>query len=160
MVEYTWQGRIYTRPDTEPPQIRDSDALHPVFGAPLAAYLEQANKVLTHVLIRPSETIRSVERQAWLFAQGRDPTMIAQGFRRQVTWTLDSMHLYGLAADLVMIRRSNNQAIWETTSWQWLYRVVPPTDFGLTSLAPTEWVHLEHICAKELIKKGIYSRGR
>lgn len=160
MVEYTYDGKTYTRPDKEPKASREMDGLHPVVRYPLEAYLARANALLTYVDIYPSETLRTVERQAWLFALGRDPALIAQGHRRARTWTFDSKHLVGLAADLVMVRKGTKEALWDETSWQWLYQTVPPESYGLRGLNPREWVHLEHLASDVLVQLGASYKPR
>ncbi len=127
-------------PPASPPVNRSMDDLAPLFYAPLEAWLLEASAKVQHVQFRVTETRRTLERQKWLYAQGReDPHRHSP----VVTWTLDSRHRWGLAADLAMIRRSTGEAIWEVSSWEWLYRVVPPVDYGLRHLGPKEWLHLE-----------------
>jgi len=53
-----------------------------------------------------------------------------------------------------MIRRSTGEAIWEVSSWSWLYRFVPPEPYGLKHLGPTEWVHLELYLADSAIRSA------
>lgn len=127
-------------PPHSPPVDRSLDSLAPLFRIPLEAWLDAARAKVQHVEFRVTETRRTAERQHWLYAQGRE-----EPFKKapMVTWTRDSRHRWGLAADLAMIRKATGEAIWEVSSWSWLYRVVPPHEFGLRHLAPKEWVHLE-----------------
>lgn len=132
-------------PPASPPINPSLDDLAPIFLAPLEAWLAEARSQVEHVEFRVTETRRTEARQRWLYAQGREDP-----YRKSpvLTWTLDSRHRWGLAADLAMIRRDENgkptgPAIWEISSWQWLYRVCPPQEWGLRHLGPTEWVHLE-----------------
>lgn len=134
-----------------PPINRELGHLAPAFRVPFTAWLVAAESLLTHVEFRVTEGRRTKARQEWLYAQGRqEPFMGAP----RVTWTLDSRHRWGLAVDIAMIRRSTGEAIWEITSWEYLYRVVPLAPYGLTTLAPTEWVHIEHLLSDELIARA------
>ncbi len=133
-----------------PPIDRSLESLAPIFKAPLLAWLEEASDTVRHVDFRITETGRSEARQRWLYAQGRQSP---HRENRVVTWTLDSRHRWGLAADLAMIRKDTGQAIWTISSWEWLYRVVPPEVFGLRHLGPQEWVHLEYRYANEAIRE-------
>lgn len=103
-------------------------------------WLDAATRRLPHIEMRVTETRRTLARQEWLYAQGREEPYLGSP---RVTWTLDSRHRWGLAADLAMIRRSTGEAVWEIPSWQHLYNVVPLAPFGLTHIAPREWVHVE-----------------
>ena len=134
-----------------PPVQRSLDALHPLFRPGLEAWLAEAARHVPHVEFRVTETTRTLARQEWLFAQGRTPP---HERNPRVTWTLDSRHRWGLAADVAMIRKATREAIWEVSSWAWLYRTVPPEPFGLRHLAPKEWVHLEYRYADEAIEEA------
>ena len=116
-----------------PPVDRALDNLHPLFRAALDAWLIEATTRVRHVDFRVTETRRTLQRQQWLYAQGRTPP---HDRSPTVTWTLDSRHRWGLAADIAMIRRDTGAAIWEVSSWAWLYRTVPPEPFGLRHVAP------------------------
>ena len=137
---------------TSPPIDRSLDGLHPLFRAALAAWLAEAADQVRHVDFRVTEGRRTLDRQRWLYAQGRTPP---HDRSPTVTWTLDSRHRWGLAADVAMIRRASGAAIWEVSSWDWLYRTVPPEPFGLRHLAPKEWVHLEFRYAEEAIAEAV-----
>ena len=134
-----------------PPIQRSLDALHPIFRHSLKAWLDEVEARVPHVEMRVTETRRTHARQAWLYSQGRSgqyadaPT---------VTWTMDSRHRWGLAADLAMIRKATGAAIWEISSWQWLYRTVNPADFNMRHIAPLEWLHLEHRYADWVIQEA------
>jgi hypothetical protein len=128
---------------------RRLETLAPIFRYPFEAWLADARRTVSHVTFKVTETRRTLERQRWLYAQGReDPYLTVP----EVTWTMDSRHRWGLAADIAMIRKSTGEAIWEISSWQWLYRVVPPEVYGLAHLGPREWVHLEYRYADEAIR--------
>lgn len=134
-----------------PPINKNIGDLAPIFRVPFLSWLAAAEERVQHVQFRVTETRRTLQRQQWLYAQGRqEPFMNAP----QVTWTLDSYHRWGLAADLAMIRRDTGQAIWEVSSWQWLYRVVPLEPFGLRHIGPREWVHVELLFAQEAIEQA------
>lgn len=135
---------------SNPPRInRELADLAPAFRIPFLAWLAAAESVLTHVEFRVTETRRAKERQAWLYAQGRQAPFLGAPQR---TWTMDSRHRWGLAVDIAMIRKATGEAIWEISSWKHLYRVVPLEPYGLKTLAPTEWVHIEHLLSDELIE--------
>lgn len=75
--------------------------------------------------------------------------------RPKRTWTLDSRHRWGLAADLAMIRRETGEAVWAQASWRWLYEVAPPGRYGLRHLGGVgDWVHVEFGCADALIEEA------
>jgi hypothetical protein len=158
MKTYTYQGKRYTRPDKEPRKNSDVSKLHKVFFLPLEGWLKEVNRIVNHVVIDVSEGIRTKERQLWLFSVNRDKTNTTPD-GKHVTWTLDSNHFYGLAADLRMIRKSTGEAIWGEESWEHVYKTVPLREFGLVTLAPAEFVHVEHIAAKNLIANGIIAKG-
>ena len=134
-----------------PPINREVRDLAPVFRVPFLAWLAAAEATLPHVQFRVTEGRRTRARQEWLFAQGREEPF--KGAPR-VTWTTDSKHRWGLAVGIAMIRRSTGEAIWEVSSWKHLYKVEPLEPFGLTHLAPLEWVHIEHLLADELIERA------
>ena len=130
---------------------RSLASLHPIFRVAFLAWLDVVGKVVPHVEFRVTETGRTVERQRWLFAQGRTPP---HDRNPAVTWTMDSRHRWGLAADIAMIRRATGEAIWEISSWRWVYDRVPVEWFGLRHLGPLEWVHIEYRYANEAIAEA------
>lgn len=88
-----------------PPQDRSLDHLHPLFRDPLERWLAAARAAGFRVQVY--ETHRTPTRQAYLYSLGRTrPGHV-------VTYTLDSSHLYGVAADLMVLDR-RGQADW---SW-------------------------------------------
>lgn len=133
-------GVEYKVPHMEPLASRDLSQLDPRFLYPFRAWLARATEVVAHVDFHVSDTRRTLERQIWLYAQGRVPPWDRGP---EVTWTLDSAHRYGIAADIFMVRKSTGDAIWEVSSYQWLYRVVPLKDYGLEHIGPAEWVHIQ-----------------
>lgn len=133
----------------EPPADRSLSSLAPLFRVPFLAWLEHVSSQVTHVEFIVTETRRSLDRQRWLYAQGREDPFRN---RPERTWTLDSRHRWGLAADLAMMRKETGELIWEVSSWAWLYRVYPLEPYGLRSLAPREWVHVELYFADAAIR--------
>lgn len=132
-------------------QNRDPNSLAPIFKHSLEAWMQAAQEHAEHVEIFITEARRTKERQAYLYAQGRqEPYLNAP----KVTWTMDSRHRWGLAADVAMKRKDTNELIWTPTSWKWLYRVCPPEHYGLKHLAPLEWVHLELYFSDEAIENA------
>ena len=134
-----------------PPVNSELGDLAPVCRIPLLSWLIAVETAVPHVTMRVTETRRTGARQSWLFKQGREaPIQNAP----KVTWTLDSRHRWGLAADLAMIRNATGVAIWEVSSWQWLYKQVPLEPYGLTHIGPREWVHIERLLSDELIAQA------
>jgi hypothetical protein len=83
-------GRVNTHGVT-----RDMAPLSPEFRERLQRVMERMKQEFGHD-VTVVETVRSPERQAALFAQGRStPGPV-------VTWTLDSKHAHGRAADLMV----------------------------------------------------------
>lgn len=132
-------------------QNRDPNSLSPIFKPLLEEWIKAAQEHAKHVEIFITEARRTKERQAYLYAQGREEPYLHSP---TVTWTMDSRHRWGLAADVAMKRRDTGELIWTPTSWEWLYRVCPPEHYGLRHLAPTEWVHLEYYYSDEAIKNA------
>ena len=132
----------------EPKQDRDVTALPPIMRAPVVAWLAAVQKRVPHVEFRVAEALRTKERQAWLYAQGRREPYLDSP---EVTWTMQSKHRWGLALDWFMVRPSG-QVIWEVSSFKWIYKVVPPEPYGLRNIAPAEWMHVEHVFADEIIE--------
>lgn len=126
---------------------RDLSTLHPVFRLPLEAWLERAQGEAQHVRLFVTEARRTLGRQKHLYASGRTRDGPI------VTNTLDSRHRWGLAADLAM-QRPTGELVWAEDSWAWLYKVAPPARFGLRSLDPFEWVHLEFRYSDEAISEA------
>lgn len=129
----------------EPPKNNRLEDLHPDFRAKLERWLAQARATFPQFHIRVGETRRTAERQAWLYASGRSrkgPIL---------TYTLDSNHRWGLAADLVITRKLTPwKAEWDWRVWQAVYKAVPPESYGLRTL-DFEMVHLEAANARQLI---------
>lgn len=134
---------------SEPPVNKDMNALYPAFRAGLEAWLAEVAVKVPHVAMRTSETLRTLERQEWLYAQGREAPYLDAP---EVTWTMESRHRWGLAADLVMIRRATGEAIWTPSSWAWVYKQTVPERFGIRNIIPKEYVHVEYWWADEAIK--------
>lgn len=138
------------RERVEPERVEGLDALAPVFRAPFEAWLIEVRKRVRHVDFQVIETLRTRERQAWLYAQGREEPYLD---RPEVTWTMDSRHRWGLAADWIMVRPSG-EVVWSVSSYRWVYKVVPPEPFGIRHIAPAEWMHVEHVFADDLIEEA------
>jgi len=119
---------------TEPPQQRDLNLLKPNFRERLERWLTAARAAAAPLTIGIHETLRTPERQAWLWAQGRTRP------GPKVTWTQHSKHQDGLAADFHLIK--NGAAVWDAPIYEALHRAVPPENFGLRTL-PGDLVHLE-----------------
>lgn len=133
-----------------PPIERRLDTLAPIFREPFEGWLTAAQTRVTHVTFRVTETRRTLERQQHLYAQGRQPPFEKSPV---VTWTLESRHRWGIAADFVMIRNDTKEPIWGGSSYEWLYRLVPPEHFGLAHLGSVgDWLHLELFYADAAVR--------
>jgi hypothetical protein len=85
--------------------VRDIEALAPAFRARLDRVIERMRDEHGHD-VQVIETVRSTERQDHLFAQGRTrPGAV-------VTWTRDSAHLSGEAADVLVDGQWQNPQGW------------------------------------------------
>lgn len=116
---------------------RDLGSLSPIMLYPFREWRAAAQAWVPHVKLRVSEARRSAERQAFLWAQGRQPPYLG---KPKVTWERESLHQWGLAVDWFVER--DGVAVWDRASYEHIYRLVPPEDFGLRSFA-TDLVHLE-----------------
>lgn len=77
------------------------------------------------------ETFRTAERQAYLFAQGRTRAGAV------ITYTLDSSHEYGMAADWVPLRLMGGRWVqdWSHETYAAIYAAVPPGRYGLETFS-------------------------
>ena len=132
-----YKGTPYPLPPFEPPQDRNPEGLHPIFRAQLEAFVKEVQPHLRHALeLRIGECRRTLERQTWLYGQGR-----VNGERVR-SWTMDSRHRYGLAADLILVdlgddltSTADDTADWSQTLWREMYAAVPPEIFGLSTIS-------------------------
>jgi peptidoglycan L-alanyl-D-glutamate endopeptidase CwlK len=109
----------------EPAQDKNLDHLHPLFRTPFDQWLAHARGLGFKILVY--ETFRTPARQKYLYSIGR--TVAPLG--RFVTYTLDSCHRYGIAADLVCLN-ANGTANWN--GYDKLYKAAPPSAYGLELL--------------------------
>lgn len=123
-------------PAREPKANNDRKNLHPEFGKRLELFLADAKKKGFRVLVY--ECYRLPDRQAWLWSYGR---LAPNKAKPKVTWTLDSLHRYGLAADLVTLK-PNGAADWSHAAFDRLYAACPPAKYGL-ELVAGEKPHLQ-----------------
>lgn len=132
---------------SEPAQNRDLGSLAPVLLYPFLAWRAAVLDQLPHITIEAHETRRTYERQLWLYRQGRIEPYLDKPV---VTWTLDSLHRWGLGVDWHFVRKSQpGVAVWDTASYEYIYRLVPPGMFGLKCL-PGDLVHLEPVFARQM----------
>lgn len=100
--------------------------------------------------IKVFESLRTRERQAYLYGQGRTPDQCkAAGLKlfnewsnpdgKIVTWTMDSKHLSGKAIDVVFVDDKGNPS-W-SGDWKKLIAIAKP--LGLKSLYPIESCHFQ-----------------
>ncbi len=133
----------------EPAQNRDPAKLHPEFLKRLNRYIAAVNVALPKYKLTIGEGRRTLARQRWLWSLGR--TWWTRKFRI-VTWTLNSMHRWGLANDLVLTEKNKPAiAIWNTEVWAQIYAVVPPSKYGLETLVPFEYNHMQIRDAEHVI---------
>jgi hypothetical protein len=147
-TELWHDGVLYQVPIIEPPSYRRLDTSDSDFASRFTSYLGALSKEIKHVEFKISDGRRNLTRQLWLYAQGR---VAPFKHRPIISWTLDSRHRWGLAADIFMVRKDTKEIIWKNTSYAWVYSKIPPRDFGLTDILPKEYVHLEHVSASILI---------
>lgn len=132
-------------------QNRDLNDLRQIFRTPLEQWAAAARAWGrprgTDIYIY--ETHRTAARQAQLYAWGRtlrNPNTPAKvpGLGAPVTFTLDSAHEYGVAADWVplVLRNGTWNQDWSHETYDAIYRAVPPARFGLEIL-PWEKPHLQ-----------------
>jgi hypothetical protein len=146
---FVLDGLVYQYPLAEPLENRDLTLLHPAFRLALEAYLAYANSVFS-LEVRSGEGRRTVERQAYLYAQSRFEPF--QGARRKSN-TMDSRHRYGVANDLILIDQYG-AAVWDDAVWESLHDLVPSRWFGLKDIRPFELRHVELVEADDLIARG------
>lgn len=102
-------------------QCRDIGKLHPLAQVQLKRAIKEMKAKGVNPLV--VETLRTVERQHFLYGQGRTsaqctskgvPAKYAQPSLKQCTWTLNSIHIKGMAVDIVPQRSVNGKmtAIW------------------------------------------------
>ncbi len=107
--------------------IMSTDALDQDFSARLDRVIDRMAQAGHSVEVR--ETVRTPERQAALYAQGRTATGPV------VTWTLDSRHLEGKAADVVVDGRTSG------AGYDLLHAIA--SEEGLRTLGAKDPGHLE-----------------
>ena len=102
-------------------QCRDIKKLSPLVRVQLNLALADLRKQGVNPLV--VETLRTKERQYYLYGQGRTakeckakcvPDKYAKPSAKKVTWTLNSIHITGFAVDVVPQRKVNGKmtAIW------------------------------------------------
>jgi hypothetical protein len=123
---------------------RDMDKLHPVFREKIEPWLEAVRKQFTQYDILVTEVFRSKERQQHLYNQGRTTPGAV------VTWTLQSVHEFGMAIDWVPTQ--NDQPLYDVELYQRIYAAVPPARYGLETLAPREYPHVQIVGGQEYAK--------
>lgn len=144
-------GATLAVPATEPPQNRERGLLFEPFRTVLEAFVAYANTRPIGVTLHIGECRRELARQVWLYAQGRVNS------ERTRSWTLDSRHRWGLAADLYATDE-NGTALWDMETWARIYELAPPELFGLKTI-PQERVHVEAISADVVITNAVLFRA-
>ncbi len=123
------------------------ELLTPEMQKRVRVFLQKAAEAGMHV--RVFESLRTRERQAWLYGQGRTAWQcLKAGLRlsswanptgKVVTWTMQSKHLEGKAIDMVFIDAQGNST-W-TGDWDKLISIGKQA--GLDSLCPREMSHFQ-----------------
>lgn len=119
-------------------RITSTEELYLEFAERLQRWLLQASVEFPQFIFRITETRRTLQRQKYLYSIGRT----RQPLGKVVTYTLDSMHRYGLAADIAIIRKASKQAVWDWPVWERVYLAVPPQKYGIERLR-WEMPHLQ-----------------
>ena len=102
-------------------QVRDLNLLNQEFRGRLERWLAAVRASGLSVMVL--ETHRTRARQEYLYAQGRTrPGNV-------VTWTLDSLHRRGLAADVVPT--PGGVISWSVADYKRLHEAAPPEMYGL-----------------------------
>jgi peptidoglycan L-alanyl-D-glutamate endopeptidase CwlK len=132
------------------PENRNPASLAPAFRRRLDRWIVQAEAEFPQFEIRYGECRRSYARQVYLYASGRNRTGPI------LTKTLDSRHRWGLACDIVPIRKATGA--YEPGVLPRILDRVPPAKYGLYSLGPVmgDWPHLEHAEADNLIASASF----
>lgn len=138
----------------EPQKNKSLDALDADFRRNLEGWLAVARAKFPQFEIRVGETRRTQERQAWLYRQNTPHRWVTNcdGVRTK------SMHQYGIAVDLVIIRKSTGRAEWDARVWRTVYNWVDPTEYGM-ELIPQELVHLQMAGSQARYHNGRLSEG-
>lgn len=122
---------------------RDINALDSKFKIKVIDFLDEVKSKWFDIMI--FEGLRTKERQAELYAQGRTKPW------KIVTWTLQSNHLTGKAIDIVF-----KDAKWNPT-WNWDYDslIAIAKKYWIRNLKPRETAHFEDDWSEYISKKEI-----
>lgn len=124
---------------TIPPIHKDTAKLFPAYRTALTTWLNKVTLAFPGLTVTPCETWRTVERQQYLYAQNRPGHWVTNMDGLAHT----SLHQHGLAADIMVIDKASGKAIWDTSKYLEIYKAVPPGSFGLETLIPSEYGHLQ-----------------
>lgn len=124
-------------------QVRDLNLLNQEFRSRLERWLAAVRAAGLSVMVL--ETHRTPSRQAYLYGQGRKGVPYARD-GHQVTWTMDSLHRYGLAADVVPT--PGGVISWNVPDYQRMHAAADPAMYGLELIRDkhgriVEWPHLQ-----------------
>lgn len=138
----------------EPPRNNSMDSLDADFRKNLEGWLAVARAKFPQFEFRVGEARRTAERQNWLFRQNTPQRWVTNcdGIK------FLSMHQYGIAADLVIIRRTTRAAVWDARIWRTVYAHVPPEQHGL-ELIPQELVHVQMAGSQARYSNGRLTAG-
>lgn len=119
---------------TEPARQSSLTCLAPRLAVDIKLMLQEANRQLLELnrdglRVGVFETLRTAERQSWLYAQGRTRkgTIITNAPTVRTSW-----HGYGLAADFAFVTREGNWT-WAVSDDRWLWLAKIGQAFGLRS---------------------------
>jgi hypothetical protein len=152
----------------EPAKQTSLDLLYRPTAKGVQAWMAQAVAEFPQFRFRILETLRTRDRQAWLYGQGRDAAecravgisaAYADPTEKVVTWRMDSLHRYRLAVDFALVRKNkpgptDDQIEWASGAYLTVLERVPPEHYGLQSLARIgDYGHLEDLHALTLIRQ-------
>lgn len=126
-----------------PAQNRDLNMLNQEFRSRLERWLAAVRGAGLSVMVL--ETHRTRDRQAYLYGQGRTGVPYARD-GHHVTWTMESLHRFGLAADVVPT--PGGVISWNVPDYQRMHAAAPPEMYGLELIRNkvgqiVEWPHLQ-----------------
>lgn len=116
----------------QPPRKKDPKLLTPNFKKKFDLRWAEVTKLYPHARI--FETLRTQERQKWLYGIGRTHHTSS----KPVTWTMNSKHLTGEAVDVVFLNNGKIQR-----AWPYEQIIELSKKYGINNLSPRETCHFE-----------------
>ncbi|GEM47224.1 M15 family metallopeptidase [Deinococcus cellulosilyticus] len=114
------------------------DTLNPQFRENVKRWAAAVEAAYPQFEVRVTSARRTAQQQNALFRQNSPQRWVTNcdGVRDL------SMHQYGLAVDIVLVRRSTGTLDWKQQTYRTVYAHVQPGQFGLETI-PQEMVHLQ-----------------